>query len=58
MKQHTALKYCRLHGLNSERAGLQEYIRIRQAKHKAVAGLQARLNEVTNEIEKMELDHG
>lgn len=58
MTQRASIQYCRISGMKSERSLLRATIRVRQAKHKAVAGLQARLKEVTNEILKMEMGHG
>ena len=55
MSQRSTLRLCRLSGMINERTGIRAAIEKRQAKHKAVAGLQARLKDLTNEILKMEM---
>lgn len=55
MTQRQTIAICKDAGLRLERSSLAIAIKHRQAKHKAVAGLQARLAHVTNKILKMEL---
>ena len=58
MSQRTELTACRISGMEWERDALTASIELMQAKHKPVAGLQARLKEVTNDILRLEVGHG
>jgi len=55
MTQRKTIAICKEAGLRLERSSLAIAIKHRQAKHKTVAGLQARLKYLTNKILKMEL---
>lgn len=55
MTQRKTIAICKEAGLRLERSSLAIAIKHRQAKHKAVAGLQARMAHITNKILRMEL---
>lgn len=58
MKQRKTLAICREAGLKLERSSLAIAIKHSQSKHEAVAGLQARLVGITNELLRLEIDNG
>lgn len=55
MEQRIEMRLCRMAGKKSEHAELVARIKARQSGHDAVAGMQAQLVVLTNEILKLEL---